>query len=413
MILTEQEKEMLAGKYGAGMQKAMSLLTKYGEAFGAERLVPIASAHAWPIDPPEFLLDMTKDVERLRAPLVTTHPMAGNFDIDNWRAMGVPPDFAGAETELFNKRLPFYQRLNFLQTYTCVPNLVGNIPLKGQFVAFVGTGAQLMTNSLLGARTNREGIPSVLASAITGRTPYMGLLMPENRLAQVVIRLRLQAEKLNLTELGAIGYYVGSKAGSRNVVFENIDNKLTLEQLKALMVPMPASGAVGVCHILGITPEASTLEEALGGRKPEEMLELGNEEIEDSFLKYPGIDGEGVDLVVFGCPHLTANEIVEVARLLEGKKLKARLWIGAAEQILLLAKRAGCASTIEQAGGTFVRTCMAGVPSGKYPEGTKVIATNSFKAAHFISRLSGAKTICGSIEECVSTAITGKWKAKR
>jgi predicted aconitase len=413
LILTKEEEAMLSGKYGAGMQKAMSLLAKYGEAFGAEKLVPVASAHAWPIDPPEFLLDMTEDVERLRAPLVTTHPMAGNFDIDNWRAMGVPPDFANAETELFNKRLPFYKRLNFLQTYTCVPTLVGNTPLKSQFVASVGTGAQLMANSLLGARTNRESIPSVLASAITGKTPYMGLLMPENRLAQVVVRLKLPAEKLNPAELGAIGYYVGSKVGSRNVVFKNIDNKLTFEQLKALMVPMPASGSVGVCHILGITPEVSTLQEALGGAKPEEVLELGNEEIEDSFSKYPGIDGEGVDLVVFGCPHLTANEIAEVARLLDGKKLKARLWLGAAEQIVLLATKAGYTGIIEQAGGAFVRTCMAGVPSGKYPEGTKVIATNSFKAAHFISRLSGTKTICGSIEECISTAITGKWKSKR
>jgi predicted aconitase len=415
MFLTKEEENILAGKRGPGMQKALSLLVKYGEAFEAERLVPVASAHVWPIDPPEFLLEMTEGVDKAGAPLVTTHPMTGAFDLDNWKAMGVPADFGNAETELFIKRLPIYQRLNFLPTYTCLPALVGNFAIKGQIISWMGSGVQLLANSLVGARANREGIVSVLASAITGRTPYIGLLRPENRWGQVVVRLKVDATKCSDVELGAIGYYAGGKARDRNVVFENIENSLTFEQLKFLLVPLPVSGAVGVAHIVGITPEARTLDEALGSRKPEEVIEVGKRELEDSFAKYPGKDGEVVNLVIFGGPHLTINEIAGIARLLEGKKVSGstRLWLGMAEQILLLARKMGYAEIVERAGGVFARCCMAGSPFGKYPEGTKVIATNSIKAAHYISRLTGIKTIYGSTEECVSAATTGKWKTRR
>jgi predicted aconitase len=130
-------------------------------------------------------------------------------------------------------------------------------------------------------------------------------------------------------------------------------------------------------------------------------------------LKYPGDNGEDVDLVLFGCPHLTISEIDEIAGLLEGKKLKTRMWLGTAEPVLCLARKTGYTEIIEKAGGVFARTCIASVPHGKYPKGIDTIATNSFKASYFISKLAKKKIICGSFEECVSAAITGKWRARR
>ena len=156
---------MLDGAHGPGMLRALSLLVKYGEAFGSERLVPIASAHVWPIEPLDFLLEMSEGVGRARTQFVTTHPMAGNFDIDTWEAMGVPKEYGLRQTELLEKRMKIYASLGFLPTFTCVPGAVGNVPLYGQVASFVGTGAQLMANSLFGGRVNRESAPAVLASA--------------------------------------------------------------------------------------------------------------------------------------------------------------------------------------------------------------------------------------------------------
>lgn len=400
---------MLDGAHGLGIQRALSLLVKHGEAFGSERLVPITSAHVWPLEPLDFLLEMSEGVGRARTEFVTTHPMAGNFDVDTWRPMGVPEEYGLRQTELLGKRMRVYEGLGFLPTFTCVPSAVGNVPLYGQAASLVGTGAQLIANSLFGGRVNRESAPAVLASAITGRAPSLGLLKGENRTAKVVVSFKRPARGYDLAELGAIGYYIGGQAGSRNVVIENLGDGVSSEQLKALLVPMCASGSVGVCHLVGLSPESRTVEEALGGLDAEEVLEIGKEEVDRSFSSYPGSRGEMIDLVVLGCPHLTINEVAEIAGLLEGKRIRARLWLGIGDSILHLAREAGHARVIEDAGGVFARTCIASVPEGEYPEGTETIATSSFKAAHFVSRLAKRRMICGSPAQCIDAALTGKW----
>ncbi|MCD6571506.1 MAG: aconitase X catalytic domain-containing protein [Deltaproteobacteria bacterium] len=413
MILTKEEKAMLAGKKGRGIQKAISILVKYGKAFDAERLAPVISSHIWAIDPYEFLLDITDGVDKLGVGITTTHPLSGFFDMDKWQEMGVPDNFAKAEAKLFNKRLPIYKRLNVLQTFTCLPTLVGNSALKGQIISWMGSGVQLMANSLIGARANREGITTVLAAAITGRTPYMGLLKPEKRLAEIIVRLKgINIANCTDTDLQAVSYYIGEKAQDKNIVIDGLPNNLAFESLKSLLVPLAVSGAVGICHIAGITPEAPTIQASLGGKKVLDEIIAGKQEMLESYAKYPGQDGENVDLVVFGCPHLTVTEIGQVAALLHGRKVSSntRLWLGSAEQIITLAGRMGFIDIIEQAGGVFARCCMAGVPFGRLPNGTKTLATNSIKAAHYISRLTRARVIYGTTQDCVESAITGVWK---
>jgi len=413
MILTEQEEAMLGGKYGRGIQKAISILVKYGDALEAERFVPVVSAHIWAIDPYDFLVDITEGVTKLGVKTVTTHPLTGFFDLDKWQEMGVPADFATAQTELFYQRLPIYERLNVQPTSTCLPALVGNFALKGQVVSWMGSGVQLMANSLTGARANREGITSVLASAITGRTPYMGLLKPENRLADIVVRLEgINVAECTDTDLQAISYYIGNRARDKNIVIDGLPQNLAFESFRSLLIPLAVSGAVGICHIAGITPEAPTLAAALGRKKPLDEIVVGRREVEESYAKYPGQDGENVDLVVFGCPHLTVTEIGQIAGLLRGRKVSSnsRLWLGSAHQIITLAKRMGYVDVIEQAGGVFAGCCMAGIPFGQLPEGTTTLATNSIKAAHYISRLIGTKVIYGSTQDCVESVITGVWK---
>ena len=414
MYLTKEEEAMAAGKHGSGIQKCMEILIKLGDAFGAERMVKVASAHTMPKEPPELLNEMTEGVERTGT-FTTLHSLMSSFDPKYWQQMGIQEDFAAQELPAFKQRLEVYRRLGFYQTYTCLPMLVGNLPRKGDYVSWIGSGAQLLVNSVIGARTNRDGTVVTLATAITGRTPYMGLLLDENRYAEVVVELDgLDPYQLTHADFGAIGYYVGAKAQNRNIVINTLPRELDIDQVKYLMAPLSTSGSVSICHVVGMTPEAPTLEQALGGRTPSEIITVGREEIEQTKTLYAGEDH--VDMTLFGCPHCTVPELKTMASLLDGKKIGSnqRLWIGMPYQHYYLAKNMGYTEIIENAGGVISSSCMATIPDSPIPEDVKVIATNSFKAAHYISRLTRGrvKVFIGDMDACIDAVTGGMWKTE-
>ncbi len=404
MFLDKEEKAMAAGEYGQGIQKCMDYLIKFGEAFGAEKMVKISSAHTMPKEPVELLREMTEGAAGTGA-FTTLHAAMSAFSARNWKAMGLPETFASTELDLYNQRRDIYTKLGFIQTYTCLPMLVGNIPNKGDYISWIGSGAQLLANSLFGARCNRDGTVINLAAAITGRAPLHGLFLDENRHAQVLVTFKgLDFGKLTHADLGAIGYYVGAKAQNRNVVMDGIPVRLDIDQIKYMMAPLAVSGAVSICHVVGLTPEAPSLEAALGNREPEEVITVGRKEMKESMDQYAW-NGEDVDMAVFGCPHLSISEIKVMAELLREKKLKnnKRLWAGMPFQHYFLAEEMGLAKIIEDAGGVFASACMATIPDSPIPDGVKVIATNSFKAAHYITRFSKGrvKVVIGDMDKCV------------
>ena len=414
MYLTKEEEAMAAGKYGPGIEKCMGILVKFGDAFGAEKMVRVASAHTMPKEPPDLLYEMTEGVDKTGA-FCTLHPFMSAFDPHCWQKMGIPEDFASQELPNYKRRLEIYRRVGFYQTYTCLPMLVGNLPRKGDYISWIGTGAQLLANSVIGARTNRDGTLVNLATAITGRAPYMGLFLDENRYAEVLVELDgLEPHNLTHADLGAIGYYVGAKAKNRNIVINGLPRQLEMNQLKYLMAPLSTSGSVSICHIVGLTPEAPTLRQALGNKEPSEIIKLGKEEIRETMALYAGRDGGNVDMALFGCPHCTVPELKTMAALLDGKKLgiNQRLWIGMPYQMYYLAQTMGYTKIIEDSGGVISSSCMATIPDSPIPGNVKVIATNSFKGAHYISRLTKGrvKVFIGDMDACINAVTGGKWK---
>lgn len=415
MYLTKEEEEMAAGKRGPGIRKCMDILIKLGEAFGAERMVKVSSAHTMPKEPPELLSEMTEGVERTGT-FTTLHSLMSSFDPKCWQEMGIPADFAEGELSVLRQRLDVYRRVGFYQTFTCLPMLVGNLPRFGDFVSWIGSGAQLLVNSVMGARTNRDGTVVNLAAAITGRAPYMGLLLDENRYAEMVVELDgLDPYNLTHGDFGAIGYYVGAKAENRNVVISGLPRDLDMDQLKYLMAPLSTSGSVSICHVVGMTPEAPTLEQALGNRKPSEVIKVGRDEIRQTKTLYAGEDH--VDMALFGCPHCTVPELKTLASLLHNKKIGSnqRLWIGMPYQHYYLAQIMGYTGIIENAGGIISSSCMATIPDSPIPGNVNVIATNSFKAAHYISRLTKGrvKVFIGDMDACVEAITGGTWQQDR
>ena len=412
MLLNSIEEAMLQGDHGPGKQRCMDILVKFGESVGAERMAGISSAHTMPKEPPDLLAEMTEGVTELGAP-TSMHAMMSAFSPVNWKAMGVPGAFAEQELGLFAERRGHYRRCGFLETYTCLPMMVGNLPRKGDLVSWIGTGAQLLANSILGARCNRDGTVVNLAAAITGRAPYYGLYLDENRFAQVLVRFNgLDLGALTHAELGAVGYHVGALAGSRNIVIEGLPRETDADRLKYLMAPLAVSGSVSLCHIVGLTPEAPTLEAALGGVEPEQTLTVGPDDVRACLEQYAQ-GGPDVDMALFGCPHCSVAEVKVLSRLLEGKGLAGdrRLWIGLPHQQYALAKVMGLVDAVEAAGGVFASSCMATIPDSPIPDGVRTVATNSFKAAHYITRLTkgGVKVLVGDMEDCVKAVTGGPW----
>jgi len=414
MNLTEVEEAMASGQHGPGIEKCMNILIKIGEALGAKQMVRIASAHTMPKEPPDLLDEMTEGVTQTGV-FTTLHASMSAFDPHFWQKMGIPEEFASRELPICQRRLDTYKRIGFYQTYTCLPMLVGNLPRKGDYISWIGSGAQLLANSIIGARTNRDGTVSNLAAAITGRTPYSGLLLDENRYAEVSVVLDgLDPSQLTHTDFGAIGYYVGGKAGNRNIVIDGLPRELNIDQIKYLIAPLATSGAVGICHIVGLTPEAPDLQQALGHRKPAEVIRVGREEIKQTKALFAEGKSGKVDMAVFGCPHCTVTELKTMASLLDGKKVgnNQRLWVGMPYQMYYLAQFMGYTGVIENAGGVIASACMAAIPDSPIPSGVKVIATNSFKAAHYISRLTKGRVnvLIGDMDACIDAVTGGEWK---
>lgn len=413
MQLNEREEFMLKGDLGPGPRRCMDILVKFGESVGAERMARIASAHTMPKEPPELLAEMTEGVERLGAP-TTLHALMSAFSPVSWKAMGLPAGFAEGELGAHARRNLHHKRCGFLETYTCVPMLVGNLPRKGDLVSWIGTGAQLLANSVLGARCNRDGTVVNLAAAVTGVAPLYGLYLDENRHARVLVRFEgLDPDALTPAELGAAGYHIGARAGSRNVAVEGLSDRIDMDGLKALMAPQAVSGSVSLCHVVGVTPEAPTLEAALGGCEPEETLVVGPDEIRASLGQYAE-GGPDVDMAIFGCPHCSVAEIGRLGGLLQGRRLAGdkRLWIGMPHQHYHLAKLMGLVDPVEAAGGVFASSCMATIPDSPIPEGVRTVATDSFKAAHYISRLTkgGVRVLVGDMDACVRAVTGGTWQ---
>ena len=421
MYLTEEERAMLGSKFGKGTAFAMRLLTKVGDAVGADRMVKAASSHivSFGYQYYGFLAEcreldekMLEGVQKFRIP-ATTNPKF--FDVDDEkiiRKFGIEDSaIQKVRQSMTDKR---FEELGAIPTYTCTPFYVHQTR-KGESLAGAESIAIVMYNSLYGARLNRETGPTSLASAITGRTPEFGMHKPENRYAQVQVDLdgSLEADEFTTSDYGALGYYVGKIAGDRSSVFTNIPENISMTHLKYLLAPLGVSGAAMLAHIVGVTPEAPTLEAALLGRKPEEKIEVGKGILDEVYQMLNTATEEKADIAVFGCPHAPLEEIIKIAHLLEGKKIRddAFLLIATAVPIKLLADRMGITNIVEKSGGLIIKDTCPHI--FLYPDYQKalgirqrinIMATDSAKCAHYAGA-QGLKIKYMSVVDCIKSVL--------
>jgi predicted aconitase len=374
MHLTQEEEGILAGEGGEGRQWAMELLVGLGRIFGAEDLVAIGSAQLAGVSYKtigEPGLSWLQDVSRHSVASVPAMLNPAGMDPNRWEDMGVPEEFATKQRAI----LRAYNRMGVELTCTCTPYLIGRSPGFGDHVAWSESNAVSYCNSVLGARTNREGGPSALAAAIVGKTPRYGLHLPTNRLPTAVVDV--DPGDTNV-DYGALGVHVGRELGNAVPYFRGI--RPTSDELKTLGAAMAASGAIALFHVKHVTPEAQT---GLGPDRGIETLHVGPEELEDSYRSLSAsLREQDVDLVTIGCPHVSIDELEEIAQFLKGRKSREGapdLWVCTSKEVRKLGTEA--VKIIEGFGKVLVDTCMVVAPIDEVASNT---ATNSGKAATYL-----------------------------
>ncbi|HSB66999.1 MAG TPA: aconitase X catalytic domain-containing protein [Anaerolineales bacterium] len=396
MQLIPEEQEMLAGEQGRATQKAMQILVALGKIYGAVCMIPINSVQVAGVSYDnlgeaglQFLAELADGGGKVRVP--TTLNPAG-MDIENWQTLGIPPNFAQKQLEV----LEAFSRMGVTTTCTCTPYLVGNLPAFGEHLAWSESSAVCYANSVLGARTNREGGPSALAAALTGRTPEYGLHLAENRTPEIAFQVDTRLS--GTSDFGALGKLIGEKIESNKGVpaIEGVPSA-TLEELKSLCASLATYGGAALFHMRGITPEADQFPGLSGS------IRVTRAELDAAIESLTNATGMEVDFVSLGCPHLSLPEIARLASLLDGQQVRKEFWITTARQTKQMADRLGYTRRIEASGARFAAdTCCVVAPiQGRFT----AMATDSAKACYYANAKNKFKTKFLSFDEVVRLAL--------
>jgi predicted aconitase len=397
MYLTKEEEKMLDGEEGYAVKKSIEILIALGDIYGAEKLISVGSVQVAGVSYHnlgdaglEFLNELAEDG---KVRVLTTLNPAG-IDLEDWRKLGISEEFAEKQKLVIDA----FRKMGIIISCTCTPYLIGNLPRYGEHIAWSESSAVTFANSVIGAKTNREGGPSALAAAFVGKTPCYGLHLEKNRMPDV--HLNVAAKLKKFSDWGALGYCVGKKAENRIPYITGIES-VNSDELRSFCASVVTYGSKPLFYIKGITPGYEKY------KPPEEQFTINDKDVKEAYESIND-DFEVLDFICIGCPHASINEIAEIARLLKNKKVSPNVefWITTSRSMKQIAEKINYVKTIEQAGGKFAcDTCMAVAPlKGRF----RSVATTSAKGCYY-SRHNNMKTKLGSLEECVRAAVRGKW----
>ncbi len=426
MHLADDEKAMLDGAGGRAKQKAMELLVRYAEALGAERFVDTTNVAGVPGSSTLFLKKYFEENagdgrfesvfslydldagEVLRVPEAMGNccHLQGGMDLAHLAELGMSREAMEHQREDEAE----LARLGVRIMKTCTPYLAGNLPVKGEHCAWMESSAVVYCNSVIGARTNTEGRESTSAAMLTGKIPDWGFHRDEYRRATHRIEVETPVE--SVMDWGMLGYFIGGAVEESIPVITGAIAGADPLRHKHFGAAAASSGGVEMYHMVGVTPEAASLEMALGGRKPVVTIQYGARErrrVYDS-LNANGCD-LNVDYVMLGCPHASIEQFREVAQLVDGKKIKTHLWMFTSRAVKAEADLSGFTKTIEDS-GAIVMTDTCSSIARAVPKGTKVAAVDSAKQVHYLPAMTGVEAWFGTTEDCINAALTGRWKVE-
>jgi predicted aconitase len=411
MRLDPEEEAMLRGERGEAVRDALAYQIRVGEFFGAERFVPITNAHM--MGDIEVMGDGGFDylratcARRARCSVpVTTNARCVDFEFAS--RLGQDP----AEVEKERRLIEALREMNVLTTDTCINYQTLYQPHLGEHVAWGDTGTVIYANSVFGARTNFESGPAALAAALTGRTPEYGFHLDRHRKGTLAVRLAARLD--DLADWGAVGKIVGEKHQSYYAVpvFTGVRRAPRADELKHLGAALASYGSMAMFHMVGVTPEAPSLEAALGGNSPVDEIVIDDAAIERVYAGYD-LKDQRCDLIVFSGPQLSLFEMKSLADRFAGRKVHpgTQVFLTTSNGVKSAARKLGYLQGLESAGVTVLEgVCfyiLQNLSQMRQRNGWTNMISNSAKIVNII----GAhkfNTILRRTQDCVEIACTGR-----
>jgi predicted aconitase len=311
-----------------------------------------------------------------------------------------------AETAAAARRLmDFHVALGCQPTWTCAPYQLPARPGQGEQVAWGESNAIVFANSVLGARTNRYGDFADLACAITGRAPFSGFHTDDGRAATVIVELDIDESWLDHELIfPLLGHWIGTKCGNGIPVIVGLDDRVDEDDLKALGAAAASSGATAMFHAVGVTPEATSLDDATGGREIPKLMVTGSDLV--AIRESLGFERSRLGAVSVGTPHMSMAEMTRLAQLVQGKETGVPFYVNTSRSAYgeIAPEVIGA---IEGFGATVVTdTCTYITPIMGEVKGA--VMTNSAKWAYYAPGNLGVGVAFGSLAECVASAAAGR-----
>jgi len=398
MKLNLQEQTLLSGKAGPAAQKAMQILETLGRIYGAERMIPVNSVQVSGVSYDNlgeaglaWLSEMVAGGGK--AQVFTTLNPAG-MDVENYTTLGINETFANNQRRV----LAVFMKLGVITTCSCTPYLFGNLPCFSEHIAWAESSAVCYANSVLGARTNREGGPSALAASLTGITPAYGYHLDAYR--QPTLHVEVKTDVQTNPDFGALGKAIGDQIQAEpapRVPFITGVQSASLENLKSFCASIATFGGVALFHIPGITPEAVSFQ------PPANSLTITQSTLDLAKNSLTNASRDEVDFISLGCPHLTLREIQRIAQLLQDKHTSKEFWVTTSRPVKGMADRMGYTAVIEAAGVKFATDTCCVVAPIKWR--FNALLTDSAKACYYAHAKNHFKTRLRSFDDVIKEAL--------
>lgn len=417
MQLTREEEDMLAGRHGPAKQRALAGLVQLGRAFGAPRFVEIGYAHihagmALYLEDVELMEELAELGATMAVPASVN---IANADVANWRQTGAPEALA----RLQQRAERAHHRMGSACTFTCTPYWAGHWPTWNTHMTSIESTVTIFCNSVLGARSNRDGFFAVYA-AMTGRYPLFGYHLDENRRGTQLFRI--DAALAGPSDFSCLGFHIGRIAGDGVPVITGLARRPTLDELDALGAGMATAGGVALFILPGVTPPFATITDAFGGGAVPAEIPVTRGDVDAVYRQFCSGSETAFDIVHLGCPHASFAEMQEYAALLDGRRVPAtiELWITTSRNVRRMAEEAGLVRRLETAGAKviadtcpischFARTTSPDPALGVVPPPIRTVVVDSAKQAKYVRDMIQCETLLTGTREAVATALSGRF----
>lgn len=418
MRLSDADRAVLDGKEGAPARQAMEALVQLGEAFDAPEMVDIGYAHvhagmALYLDDVDLIVDLADQGAKMKVPVSTN---IANADMGNWQETGAPEALA----QMQKRAEVAHRAMGSGTSFTCTPYWAGHWPTFNMHIASIESGVTVFSNSVLGARANRDGFFAVYAG-MTGRYPSFGLHCSENRQPTHAIHVSAAAE--GTADFTALGYAIGRAIMSGVPIITGLPRRPNLDELDALGVGMATSGSVAMFIIPGITPPWDEDVDIAALRLPE--IDINDDAVASVYAEFCNGTETDFEFVHLGCPHASFEELKHYAELLKGRRIAdgVSCWITTNRTVRQMAKESGLLVPIIASGAKvisdtcpischFARTCSPDPSMGVAPPEIRTILVDSAKQAHYVRDMIQCPTLFTTSELAVESAVTGRFQSR-